>query len=103
MLDPKQRQRFLGDSRARIGIGIVVVMALAATLAPLIARLMARRREDRYSNARELLRDLRLAERTLEAMPVPRIQRRVPPLPLRTTGSLGRGFLRLLARRLNQD
>jgi ABC-type dipeptide/oligopeptide/nickel transport system permease subunit len=38
MLDPKQRQRFLRDSRARIGIGIVIVMALAALLAPLIAR-----------------------------------------------------------------
>jgi ABC-type dipeptide/oligopeptide/nickel transport system permease subunit len=38
MLDPKQRQRFLGDTRARIGIGIVVVMALAAAFAPLIAR-----------------------------------------------------------------
>ena len=38
MLDPKQRQRFLGDNRARIGIGIVIVMALAAILAPLIAR-----------------------------------------------------------------
>jgi ABC-type dipeptide/oligopeptide/nickel transport system permease subunit len=38
MLDPKQRQRFLGDNRARIGIGIVIVMSLAAILAPLIAR-----------------------------------------------------------------
>jgi ABC-type dipeptide/oligopeptide/nickel transport system permease subunit len=38
MLDPKQRQRFLRDNRARIGIGIVVVMALAAILAPLVAR-----------------------------------------------------------------
>jgi ABC-type dipeptide/oligopeptide/nickel transport system permease subunit len=38
MLDPKQRQRFLRDNRARIGIGIVVVMTLAAILAPLIAR-----------------------------------------------------------------
>src|SRR3954471_16668533 len=38
MLDPKQRQRFFGDSRARIGIGIGVIMALAAVLAPLIAR-----------------------------------------------------------------
>ncbi len=38
MLDPKQRQRFLHDNRARIGIGIVVVMTLAAILAPLIAR-----------------------------------------------------------------
>ena len=38
ILDPKQRQRFLGDNRARIGIGIVVVMSLAAVLAPLLAR-----------------------------------------------------------------
>jgi ABC-type dipeptide/oligopeptide/nickel transport system permease subunit len=38
MLDPRQRQRFLRDNRARIGIGIVVVMSLAAILAPLIAR-----------------------------------------------------------------
>src|SRR5258705_12298725 len=38
MLDPKQRQRFFGDNRARLGIGIVIVMALAAILAPLIAR-----------------------------------------------------------------
>jgi ABC-type dipeptide/oligopeptide/nickel transport system permease subunit len=38
MLDPKQRQRFLHDNRARIGIGIVVVMTLAAILAPIIAR-----------------------------------------------------------------
>lgn len=38
MLDPKQRQRFLRDNRARIGIGIVVIMSLAALLAPLIAR-----------------------------------------------------------------
>jgi ABC-type dipeptide/oligopeptide/nickel transport system permease subunit len=38
MLDPTQRQRFLGDNRARIGIGIVIIMSLAAVLAPLIAR-----------------------------------------------------------------
>ena len=38
MLDLKQRQRFVRDNRARLGIGIVVVMALAAALAPLIAR-----------------------------------------------------------------
>lgn len=38
MLDPKQRRRFLRDNRARIGIGIVVIMSLAAILAPLIAR-----------------------------------------------------------------
>jgi ABC-type dipeptide/oligopeptide/nickel transport system permease subunit len=37
MLDPKQRQRFISDNRARLGIGIVIVMALAALLAPLIA------------------------------------------------------------------
>src|SRR2546430_15828105 len=38
MLDPKQRQRFLRDNRARLGIGIVLVMALSALLAPVIAR-----------------------------------------------------------------
>ena len=38
MLDPKQRQRFLRDNRARIGIGIVVIMSVAAILAPFIAR-----------------------------------------------------------------
>ena len=38
MLDPKQRSRFFGDSRARIGIAIVLIMSLAALLAPLIAR-----------------------------------------------------------------
>jgi ABC-type dipeptide/oligopeptide/nickel transport system permease subunit len=38
MLDPKQRQRFLRDNRARIGIGIVAIMTIAAILAPLIAR-----------------------------------------------------------------
>ena len=38
ILDPKQRQRFFGDNRARIGIGIVVIMSLAAVLAPLLAR-----------------------------------------------------------------
>src|SRR5437763_1928856 len=38
MLDPKQRQRFFHDNRARIGIGIVIVMAVAAILAPLVAR-----------------------------------------------------------------
>ncbi len=38
MLDPKQRKRFFRDNRARLGIGIVIVMALAAALAPLIAR-----------------------------------------------------------------
>lgn len=38
MLDPKQRQRFLRDNRARIGIGIVIIMSVAAILAPLIAR-----------------------------------------------------------------
>jgi len=37
MLDPKQRQRFLRDNRARLGIGIVIVMSLAAILAPFIA------------------------------------------------------------------
>jgi len=38
MLDPKQRRRFMSDNRARLGIGIVVLLALAALLAPLIAR-----------------------------------------------------------------
>src|SRR5205814_6001312 len=38
MLDPKQRQRFFRDNRARLGIGIVLVMAVAAVVAPLIAR-----------------------------------------------------------------
>src|SRR3990170_1406205 len=38
MLDPAQRKRFLRDKRARIGIVIVVIMSLAAVLAPLIAR-----------------------------------------------------------------
>ena len=38
MLDPKQRQRFFRDNRARLGIGIVLVMAVAAIVAPLIAR-----------------------------------------------------------------
>ena len=38
MLDPKQRQRLLRDNRARIGIGIVLVMTVAAILAPFIAR-----------------------------------------------------------------
>src|SRR3954468_23054731 len=38
MLDPKQRQRFFSDNRARLGMGIVLVMALAAILAPLLAR-----------------------------------------------------------------
>lgn len=38
MLDPKQRRRFLSDNRARLGIGIVIILALAALLAPLIAR-----------------------------------------------------------------
>ena len=38
MLDPNQRQRFFRDNRARLGIGIVLVMAVAAVVAPLIAR-----------------------------------------------------------------
>src|SRR5687767_5226437 len=38
MLDPAQRTRFLRDNRARIGIVIVVIMTLAAILAPVIAR-----------------------------------------------------------------
>lgn len=38
MLDPAQRKRFFRDNRARLGLVIVVVMGLAAILAPLIAR-----------------------------------------------------------------
>jgi ABC-type dipeptide/oligopeptide/nickel transport system permease subunit len=38
MLDPKQKRRFLRDNRARLGIGIVLILALGAILAPLIAR-----------------------------------------------------------------
>lgn len=38
MLDSGQRARFLRDNRARIGIAIVVVMSVAALLAPVIAR-----------------------------------------------------------------
>lgn len=38
MLDSGQRARFLRDNRARIGITIVVVMSVAALLAPVIAR-----------------------------------------------------------------
>src|SRR2546423_13519208 len=38
MLDRKRRQRFVGDDRARFGFGIVMVMAVAAAIAPLIAR-----------------------------------------------------------------
>ena len=37
MLDPAQRKRFLGDNRARFGLAVVVIMALAALAAPLIA------------------------------------------------------------------
>lgn len=38
MLDPGQRKRFFRDNRARLGLAIVLVMGLAALLAPLIAR-----------------------------------------------------------------
>ncbi len=38
MLDSGQRARFLRDNRTRIGIVIVVVMSVAALLAPVIAR-----------------------------------------------------------------
>ncbi len=38
MLDPKQRHRFFHDNRARVGIAVVIIMGLAAILAPLIAR-----------------------------------------------------------------
>ena len=37
MLDPAQRKRFFRDNRARLGLSIVIVMGLAAILAPLIA------------------------------------------------------------------
>jgi ABC-type dipeptide/oligopeptide/nickel transport system permease subunit len=37
MLDTAQRKRLLGDNRARFGIAVVVIMALAAIAAPLIA------------------------------------------------------------------
>ena len=37
MLDPAQRKRLLGDNRARFGIAVIVIMALAAIAAPLIA------------------------------------------------------------------
>ena len=37
MLDPAQRKRFFGDNRARFGLAVVVIMALAALAAPLIA------------------------------------------------------------------
>jgi ABC-type dipeptide/oligopeptide/nickel transport system permease subunit len=37
MLDPAQRKRLLSDNRARFGIAVIVIMALAAILAPWIA------------------------------------------------------------------
>jgi len=37
MLDPAQRSRLLSDNRARFGITVIVLMALAAIAAPLIA------------------------------------------------------------------
>ena len=37
MLDPAQRKRLLSDNRARFGIAVIVIMALAAIAAPLIA------------------------------------------------------------------
>jgi len=37
MLDSAQRKRLLGDNRARFGIAVIVIMALAAIAAPLIA------------------------------------------------------------------
>ena len=37
MLDTAQRKRFLGDNRARFGLAVVIVMTLAALLAPWIA------------------------------------------------------------------
>jgi ABC-type dipeptide/oligopeptide/nickel transport system permease subunit len=38
VLDPAQRARFLGDSRARIGVVIVALIVFAAAFAPLVAR-----------------------------------------------------------------
>jgi len=38
VLDPGQRRRFFRDNRARLGLAIVIVMGLAALLAPLLAR-----------------------------------------------------------------
>jgi ABC-type dipeptide/oligopeptide/nickel transport system permease subunit len=38
VLDPAQRKRLFRDNRARLGLAIVLVMGLAALLAPLIAR-----------------------------------------------------------------
>ena len=37
MLDPAQRRRLLNDNRARFGIAVIVIMALAAIAAPWIA------------------------------------------------------------------
>ena len=37
MLDSAQRKRLLGDNRARFGIAVIIIMALAAIAAPLIA------------------------------------------------------------------
>src|SRR5215207_5064383 len=37
MLDTAQRKRLLGDNRARFGIAVIVIMALAAVLAPFVA------------------------------------------------------------------
>ena len=37
MLDPAQRKRFFRDNRARLGLAIVLMMGLAALLAPIIA------------------------------------------------------------------
>ncbi len=37
MLDSAQRKRLLGDNRARFGIAVIFIMALAAIVAPLIA------------------------------------------------------------------
>jgi ABC-type dipeptide/oligopeptide/nickel transport systems, permease components len=38
MLDEKQRRRFFGDNRARLGLTVVLIMGLAALFAPIIAR-----------------------------------------------------------------
>jgi eukaryotic-like serine/threonine-protein kinase len=66
---------------------------LARSLAPMVARLMARRREDRYQSARELLRDLGIARKAFRGSASPGAvpaATRIPGLP---------GAIRLLARR----
>jgi serine/threonine-protein kinase len=64
-------------------------------LAPVIARLMARRREDRYQTARELLEDLRAVRKDLRQWARPRLG----AVPLRPRIHRGPGPLRLLGRK----